>query len=217
MKGLILKDIIILKKNVKIMFAAAAFYAVMSFTQGDPSFFSSLFTLLFAILILTTYSLDEYAKWDGYGITLPVTREDIIKSKYALVVIVAFLGMILSSVFIMGYNVFTKQESILAGVEGAVAGAAIVLAFYSIILPIITKLGVEKTRLVMIVICVVPLLIGSFIKKSIEQSSITVPASIIHLWNTITDHIYLFAPLVLIIVMGISYNISVQIYKKKEF
>lgn len=217
MKGLILKDFINLKKNIKITAAAAAFYAIMSFTQGDPSFFSSLFTLFFAILILNTYSLDELAKWDGYACTLPVSREDIVKSKYGLVIMLASFGVVFNSIFIIGFNVIMKKEPILSGLESCGVGAAIVIVFYSITIPIITKLGVEKTRLILIGIYVIPFLIGFFIKNKLEQGSLTIPTSVINLWHIITDHIYLFAPLALIIIMGISYSISVLIYKKKEF
>ena len=57
-----IKDFVNLKKNIKIFAVVTLLYGFMAFTSEDASFFSSIFTMLIAVLTLSAYSYDEIAK-----------------------------------------------------------------------------------------------------------------------------------------------------------
>lgn len=56
------------------------------------------------MMFMTTFSYDEYNKWDAYAVTLPLEKKDVVLSKYVgsiLLLIVALLGTFLIA-FLVG-------------------------------------------------------------------------------------------------------------------
>lgn len=217
MKGLILKDFINLKRNIRIMTIFVLIYGIMAYTQEDASFLSSILVMLFAILFLNTYSLDEMAKWDGYALTMPITKEDIIKGKYISMLLLGIFGSGFSAVITILINVLLKKEDIFYGLQICGIGFAAVILFYSITIPFITKLGIEKARIIFIAVYMIPFLLGILIQKEIKKGSFQIPEAFVRIGEYVLKNVYLIVPLALLIILGISYMISVSIYRKKEF
>ena len=94
---------------------------------------------------------DENCKWDAYALTMPVTRRDLALSKYLLALVGAGAMALLSAVcaLMMGATpdeVFSTIGLLLA------AG----LCMISIMLPLLFRFGVQKGRMVMIVVVLLP-------------------------------------------------------------
>lgn len=217
MKGLILKDFLNLKKNFRIFAVLALIYGVMSFSSGDPSFFSTIFTMLFAILTLSTYSYDELAKWDGYALTMPVSKDNIVQEKYIMMLLLTMIGFTLSLVFSLVLNYIKGYDHYLQGLINCAVAAAIVILFYSITLPFITKLGVEKARLIFFAVYIIPFMLIMLLKKLSKNDIHEIPKELIDLFYFIQDNIAIILPIVVIVSLGISYLVSHRIYSKKEF
>jgi hypothetical protein len=217
MKGLILKDFINLKKNAKIFGALSILYAVMAVAGENSSIFSTIFTMLFAFLTLSLYSYDDMAKWDSFALTMPVSRDNIVQGKYLMMLLLTFIGIVYSSLFTVIINGYFKTDSIFQGFESIGAGAAIVVFFYSILIPFITKLGVEKSRFILFTIYFIPFIIVVACSKLADQINFTVPYYLVRLAGFVVSNIYIIVPVVLILALGISYRISLGIYRKKEF
>ncbi|MDF2686949.1 MAG: hypothetical protein K0S55_2132, partial [Clostridia bacterium] len=64
MKGLLIKDFLISKKYMRSLFLVVAIYVIFSFTSGNMSFLSGMVTIVFAMIVITTFSYDDFAKWD---------------------------------------------------------------------------------------------------------------------------------------------------------
>ena len=67
MLGLIKKDLLMIKSNFKLILIMLVVFFIMAL-QGefDISFIP---TFIIAMLFMTTFSYDEYNKWDAYAIT----------------------------------------------------------------------------------------------------------------------------------------------------
>lgn len=217
MKGLILKDFINLKKNFKIFIVLTAIYGFMSFTSEDASFFSTIFTMLFAILTLSIYSYDELAKWDGYGLTMPVSRDSMVQVKYIMMLLLTLLGFLFSLVFTVIINKSIDSTSLFEGIQNSGVGSAIVILFYSIILPFITKLGVEKARIIFFAVYIIPFAIIMFINKLSKEGRFEIPKEFAGIITFLKENITVVLPIVVLAALILSYLISVQIYRKKEF
>ena len=217
MKGLILKDFINLKKNAKIFSVLTLLYAFMAFTSKDTSFFSTIFSMLFAVLTLSVYSYDEIAKWDVYALTMPVTKENIVMGKYIMMLLLSLLGTFVSVIFTVILNIALGNSDVFIGINNALIGAGIVIVFYSVVLPFITKLGVEKARLILFACYIVPFGIIYFVGKAVEDGKVIIPNSLVKFMKTLIEHGNLLGPLFIIIALGISFLVSVRIYSKKEF
>lgn len=217
MKGLIIKEFINISKSFWVIGALIIFYGAIAFMTDSPSSFSGLFTLIFAMYMLSTYSLDEMARWDSYALTMPLTRDKLIRGKYLMMLILSFMGFLLNMVVLLTLNILTKSESLFDGIEIAVVGAVLVIVFYSIVIPFITNLGIVKARLYFIIIYMVPFMAGSFISKRIKASNTNPPDGLITFIEVVIKNAYIIVPLIMIAALGISYFISIRIYRKKEF
>lgn len=217
MKGLILKDFINLKKNLKIFGVLTIFYVVLSFSMNSSSYFGTMFTFVFAMLTMSTYTFDEQAKWDGYALTMPITKDQIVRSKYLVMFLLTISSMIFSFGVLVLLNLIMKSENLFAGIITSALGAAVVVIFYCISIPFFTKLGVEKSRFIIVAIYMLPFFAGSVLYKLLRERFPVPPQSLIRLGRFLVDNAYLLVPVVVLVALYISYSISIRIYRKKEF
>lgn len=217
MKGLILKDFINLKKNARIFGTMTVLYAVMAMFSNDANFFGSIFMMLIAILTLSLYSYDELARWDSFALTMPISRDDIVQGKYIMMLLLTIIGAAYSSIFTVIINIIVKADSVFNGFSSISVGAAIVIFFYSVTLPFITKLGVEKARLIFFAIYIIPFIAVISLKRLINDGSLVITEDMIRMAKFFMNNVYLIVPLVDLVAIGISYWISVSIFRKKEF
>ena len=91
MKGLILKDLLNLKSTFKMLGVMMLFFAVVFLPQGNGAIFG-IIIMMFAMMVVTTISCDDLAKWDAYALTMPVTRKEMVLSKYLVMVLLNTLG-----------------------------------------------------------------------------------------------------------------------------
>lgn len=217
MKGLITKEFINLSKSFYMIGALAICYVMIALVLDNPSIFSGTFTIVFAMLLFGSYSLDEMANWDNYVLTMPVTRDNIVQSKYIMLIILSLLGFIVNGSLLLLANWMFKSECLFYEFEVPVGGVVVVIIFYSIMIPIITKLGVVKARLYFFLVYMVLFLLGSFAFKSIKKDNPNPPEIIIKTIDIIIENAYIIVPLFILLILGISYIISLRIYRKKEF
>ena len=208
MIGLIKKDFLIIKSNLKLIIAILFVFFIMAMQgQFDISFIPPFIVVM---LFMSTFSYDEYNKWDSYVVTLPNGRKNVVKSKYiaSLILIVFAIIVTILLEFLVGLTGssldFDKFISTLMG-----STFAIVL-FASIMYPLIFKYGIEKGRIGLFVLVIgIVGIIGIFQKVF----KVDVSLSIISFFNS---YWFVTLPLVLITILFISYKISEKIYLKKE-
>jgi len=206
MKGLILKDLLNLKSTFKMLGVMMLFFAVVFIPQGN-SFIFGIIILMFAMMVVTTISYDDLAKWDAYALTMPVTRKEMVLSKYLVMAILNTLGAVLSLIVGVVGSVIMGQSFDLEIL--AIIGAIylIALIFGSVIIPLIYKFGTEKARLMLILCALLP----TALMLLAEQFNVPLP-------TTGNPWIYLIL-LIGFSVAGVilSYLISLKIYSQKEF
>ena len=203
MKGLIIKDFINLKKQSKVIGALVIFYLLISITSKNNSMFGAMMLILFAMMPITAISYDEKANWDKYGLTMPVSRTDMVLSKYILGLILSSFALVLNFIaqIFMGTEMNTENITVIFVIFG------ISILFISLLLPIIFKFGVEKGRMLMIVVLMLPTLIIILLPEIVK----TPPSE-----EMIVKALYAL-PFIIVIFYLLSIFISVNIYKKKEF
>lgn len=210
MRGLIIKDIYNLKKNLKTTLIIILFYAFLSYNTGDVSMLIGLTTFIMVSMSITSLAYDDMAKWDGYALSMPVTRKSIVLGKYVLALILSVLSIVVSSILaiIISYirgdldNIFRIQEILLI-----IYTVFLVCMFYiSIIMPLVFNFGVENSRLLMIGSMAIPVGIGYLLVKM----GVQLPTE-----DQLTSILYI-SPIILILVLIISFSIALSIYKKKD-
>ncbi|HBG2166358.1 TPA: ABC-2 transporter permease [Clostridioides difficile] len=211
MKGLILKDLLNLKGNVKFILLFIIMFGFMSsLGDGNVNNFIGVIIVLCTTMIVSTFSYDDLNKWDSYVLTMPINRNDIVLSKYLTMLIFSFIGVLVSLIVsvTIGYfkNTLILNETLL--INALILSISV--CFGSLILPLIYKFGAERARLLMILCFLVPTLALLVFKSILEN--ISSPISIEIILNTLVYSL----PFVAILLFVISYFISSKIYSKKE-
>lgn len=215
MKGLIKKDFMLTKSLAKSFIVFIVIFAIMSMTSNSNTI-TSILPVVAVMLTISTLSYDSYYKWDAFALTLPISRKDIVRSKYMLsliyMIILALITAIIS-VFIYQYKgIPLDMNTIGSTILGSLFGGTLVL---SLSLPFMYKFGSENGRIVMFI--VVLIVAGSFLgvaelfKDIVDQNTI---------YNAVEFLSAYFLPIMIttiILLLAISYICSIKIYSKKEF
>ncbi len=210
MLGFIKKDIAMIKSNFKILFILFIFYGIMAFNDGmDISF---ILPFICVMIMISTFSYDEYNNWNAYTIALPNGRENSVKAKYLatllMIAITSIITIMLSLIIILIKKQSIELEEILVTTLGSIFGTLLVL---SIMYPIIYKFGIEKARIAIFVIVIAFVFATSFLFSNIDFSFIGKAL------NFLEDYIVLIIIAISILMVYISYRISKKIYLNKEF
>jgi len=210
MIGLLLKDFYILKQYLKTMLLMAAFFVLISTGLDNPAEFISGFIVLICVMMtITSFSYDALANWERYALSMPVTRKEIVGSKYLLSLILCLAGAAVS------FPVSLAVLKMTGPVEGfgmseylysSVALISIAYLYIAVLLPLIFKFGVEKCRLIMIAVFAAP----TAALIALSKAGVSMPSE-----ASLKAFIQLLPALVILLNL-VSYFISVRIFSARE-
>ena len=209
MLGLIKKDLLMIKGNAKFFILYLIVFAFISEGSNEILYFVPVF--LITMIFMSTFSYDDYNKWNAYACTLPCGKRNVVKAKYLASIALTIIAII--ATYILGISLglfnnnldFIKLNLMINGVLFAM------IFFQSLMYPLLFKFGAEKSRIVLFVGF---FLMGTLLGIILKGITIEIPENIIILF---AKYWYLILPLIMILVLFISYNISKRIYLKKEF
>ena len=93
MKGLLIKDIKLMK-NQKTFFTVMTFVGFLFLiTQETPYFVITYITTMFSMFTITTLTYDEFENGSAFLFSLPFSRRDYVKEKYLYGIITCALGL----------------------------------------------------------------------------------------------------------------------------
>lgn len=206
MKGLLIKDLFAVKKQGKIVMIFLVFYVVYSVAMKNVSMLGAMITLLCAMMPITTMSYDEYCKWDRYALTMPITRKTIVLSKYLFSILLDIAAMCIVAPTSAIMVIFTKEMEVGEALLTTAAIGGVALVFLSIILPLLFKFGVEKGRMLLMLVIFVPTILVFLLNKM----GFKMPDE-----HTLKLFAYA-SPVIVILVLLVSIWVSIGIYEKKE-
>lgn len=218
MKGLILKDFLNLKKQVMPLVLFLAVYLVISIISKNGAFFIGVAMVFSAMLPISSISYDERAGFTKYALTLPVSRNALVLSKY----IFAFMLIAVAAAACFLVNFFIG-DSLLENIFSIVTLSTMGILLVSFSLPPILKFGSEKGRFVMVAIFLFSgfvILVCKGVLSSLEDSS---TFAIIFATQAGLESLLLSNWFILSVIASgfgvflLSFAISLRIYKNKDF
>lgn len=144
MKGLLLKDIYVAKKNLRTFLVMILAFSLGSLAVRDSgNFFLCYGIVMMPGITMSLISYDERYHWDTYAGAMPLNREQIVTEKYLLhlVMVLVWLPVLLVLQHFQQVPAFGGAPLTLL-----VAGLNLGLLLPGILLPIIFALGTEKGR-----------------------------------------------------------------------
>ena len=208
-KGLIYKDLFLIKEAFPIV-ALAVLFLLFSITLGFTGGFLALciMLLVFAVKVVeSTLIYDETDGWDSFVLTAPVSRKEIIRSKYLLQILFLAGAFLLSAVLLLLISLIPQFDGEEWLYIMLIVGFCYALVYGAVVIPVYLKFGQHTSRYVAFVILIV--VAGLFgvtfgFSMFMEFAASTIP--------------YLIGILaVSLAAYGASYLVSQKIYAKREF
>lgn len=219
MRGLIIKDLLFIKKtwkNLIVMFIGAL---MISFSIGNYLLALCVIPVMLLASGITTFQNDEFYNTESYTLASPLSRFKIVTSRYLytliLLVVATWIGLILyeliNIIFHPGYNGL-NQDMIRQLLMFELASLFIDSIFY----PIIYKYGCEKSRFVLMSLVMILLGICSIASLYINYLKIKI-IDIEAIVNFIENHGLTALSIIIVISYTLSYILSNVFYKHRDF
>ena len=197
MKGLLIKDWKTLLKQMKVMLAIVVVFACI------PGTYMAAFALFYAAMLpVTALAYDERAKWDELAAMMPYTAKAIVGSKYVLgltLVLPVLVLSMLSRLFVHSTPIVSEETMSL------LITACLSLILMAIDLPFMFHFGVEKGRLIYILLTCV------FVVAGVNYAGKLADAV-----NGIETAVPLLLLAAAVIALLLSYVISVRVYRARR-
>ena len=207
MWGLLRKDLKSLAAQGRVTAIVAIFYVILFFlSEGEDSaagMLTAMVVLLTILLPVTAVSYDERANWDRYALTMPISRNMLVWSKYLLSAGVALAGCLFLLLLLLLRGQGAEAALLLGGTLG------ISLFFSALLYPLFFKLGVEKGRYAMLAICLLPSVLLLVLSRMDIHLSLPDGFGV--------ENLLLLLPGAGLLLFFLSGLLSCRIYKKKEF
>ena len=148
MRGLLIKDIKLMKNNGKSLFLILIFVgATMGIVMKNVYMSVGYAFFIFTMFTVSTISYDEYDNGYPFLFTLPITRRQYVNEKYLFVFILVVLSFGIGALVGAGQILFFESEGSYADILMIYgAYAAIMLAMNAILIPLKLKFEAEKSR-----------------------------------------------------------------------
>lgn len=219
-KGLIIKDLLQLKTYRKTLILFIFVFVVSGMQQETMDSAMSMITimliLVFGMVGIGTFSYDEMAKADRYILTLPLTRKEVVRAKYVLVILLTLIGAVVGVLAsgIISYVMSKELPDFLELISYALVGILGIAFVEGIQIPCIYKFGAEKGRIqIFIVIAIMAFLLGGIFYIG-EKININLPVN--NILNILTNYMPLVLLTATVIIYFVSYKIAYKLYSKKE-
>lgn len=204
MKGLLVKDLLILKSQVKVYLMMLAVFAAFTlfFDSGDfrGGFLTGILSMFPVIIPLACMSLDAQSHWDSLCAALPVSRAEIAGERYLLAALVDAVCGALSFCISVAFGTGVRDS-----LEVMAVLVAMPLAVNAVTLPLMFRFGVEKARVIFVAV-----MLSVSLGASLAASS----DGLMRIVSGVKPGTFLLAAAVL---FALSLAVSAAVVRKKEY
>lgn len=216
MAGLLEKDYRLLmtrKTNVLIFILIGG---MISF-QAEGAFGQTYMTLLGTLLAISTLAYDDADNGMSFLLTLPCSRKIYVQEKYVFIYGVSLISWIMGSV-VYGCAELTRGNAITLDLiqEMMVSAIPVFLMMGALMIPIQLKFGSERSRVVMLVIFGI-IFAAVYAFASTEGGNLFMQDLLDRLDGLNTSLAFGGLFLIVLLVVILSYGISLRILEQKEY
>ena len=158
MIGLIMKDILVMRKLMKSYLLLIVIYIILAYLDFfDYSFIITFVQIILAVMPISAFAYDEQSKWDRYAMSLPLGRSKVVGARYlfvlALTLFTVAMGLAGTALLYLAHQVDPLEMFVTLMVSTAIG-----LLLPTILLPLSYKLGAERARPYLYAIVFIPVI-----------------------------------------------------------
>lgn len=220
MRGLLVKDFKLLKQQGKIITFLVFICIFMLGQMQETSFVVGYITSICVVISLSTISYDEFDNGNTFLFSLPITREEYVREKYALSFLVNGGVWLLSSIAAILVNMARVDGFILSNeIMGAILVLAACMVLVSVMIPVQLKFGSEKSKVIIFASIGIIAVAGYFTMFLLEKTSSMIDISWLlgKLMEIGKGGLTGLAVGIGVVLLVLSMRVSQNIMKKKEF
>jgi len=165
MRGLVLKDILVLRKGLRTYAIFLLFYLILSLIGAfHLSMCVAMGQVILMMLPISAFSYDEMAKWNLYAAALPGGRRALVKGRYHFTLLISILVSVYNLFLSVLFSILGKasmEECLLTVLVSLLLG----LVMVSFMIPINFKLGPERARPYLYLVLGIPCLLVFLLYK----------------------------------------------------
>lgn len=217
MKGLILKDLLTLKNQMRNVMIIIIGFIILSIMMENYFYISFIIPFYIVMLVISTFSYDELNNANTYIVALPYNRKTIVKARYYLSLISIITALLIGAILSFVTPMLNPNMDFMSTFASSIATIIGVIFVISLLMPCFYKFGVQKGRVILfIAIMAVSLLIG-VILSLFENSNLKIAEFFSTLENINYVILVVSAIFIILLILYISYLFSCKIFKNKEF
>lgn len=212
MLGIIKKDLYLLKGFNTSFFLFLGFFVLMPIFTGAITMVTVMLPIVVSTISINLLAYDRQCDWDQYAAALPVARKQTVLAHYIVSYVMVLLASIIGIIGLIAMSFKSGIATVSELMITAGAGLVSVFIYLAIIIPLTYKYGVEKSRIFILLIVMLPILLinilinGETVGKLQSILGRFSPAAIIAAAVAVTAAACV-----------VSYFISAAVYENKEF
>lgn len=217
MSGLLIKDILIMRKTLKSYLLFWLFYLLLAILGlFNISFIIAFIQVMVMMLPIGIFSYDEVSKWDRYALTFPLGRRALVGGRYLFTIVIVLGAALFGLLSCVVLSILDGSQILVENILTVLGSLSVGILIADVLLPLCYKLGPERARPFLYALVCVPvlLLFAAYRLGLLEQMDF---AGL----NSLSDQavLGLFALLLLVTLagLGVSYLISCRVMEGKEF
>lgn len=204
-KALFYKDLLLMKYQGKSLIILLIIFSGISILGKDYTLLPMLINILPVTVVLSTIGGDDIAKFYPFAFSTPITRKALVQSKFLIQGFVLIISSVLSFVII---NLLIKGTF---GQKAALIGIPMIVSILTnaLMIPLVYKFGITQGRYILMVLFFGFFSVGSYAFSSIPNTEFfnNLPIGLISA----------IVILISVIIIWMSYKVSVKIMENKEF
>lgn len=218
MKGLFIKDLMLLKGQKQFLLTVSILVIVFLVAYDSPIFVMSYFTVVLSFFGMSTAAFDDMDNGMAFLMTLPVTRKKYLKEKYCFSAAVSVAAWGIALILMVATSLIRRiplvpEEIYLI----SLAAISVGMLLLTMGLPIQLKFGSEKSRIASAILFGLIFLFCFFAGKLMAQTDIDWNSQLEKLLDINRGLLTVVFAIIWMILSLISYLISQNILEKKEF
>lgn len=215
MRAMLCSDYLNLKQSLRTMISLPVFFLLIAFVSNSATFLGTVFVMMCLMLPINLFSYDTAYGWDKLTLALPISRTQVILSKYVLCLGTLLAMFVFLSAGGVVFCLIHPEQSLPSLIGMLLVCAAVSLLLIALTLPLIVKFGIIKGRYILMAVVLIPtLLIISLPSLMPDVSYSGLDAA---LTDTMLIPFGLISLAAALLLHAISAEISILIYRKKEF
>ncbi len=214
--GLLKKDWALMAKQMRMLaIYLVVLLAIFSFTLSDMLFLVSFFSVLLFMMSTNCFAYDEQVSFGKLLAASPLSPRTVVLSRYLLSFLVGLAGASLITLLNLALSSFRPEggTTLEAALAALLTSVGIAVLLMSVLFPLFYKFGVNKSRLMILLVCAIPIAAVALLKFLVPEElweGFAIPAPLASAFP------FLLAAL-LILAAGVSIRISIGIVRNQQY